>query len=78
MNTMSDIEFKRAKEGILKLISKISNMTIDDDAESLDLGKAISAIETNLPKLKLTFEKSFELSSIISSYERELKKNQYI
>ncbi len=74
MNTMSDIEFKRAKEGILKLISKISNMTIDDDAESLDLGKAISAIETNLPKLKLTFEKSFELSSIISSYERELKK----
>ena len=30
MNTMSDIEFKRAKEGILKIISKYSNMTKED------------------------------------------------
>jgi hypothetical protein len=74
MDTMSNIEFKRAKEGILKLISTFNDMTNDDDADSLDLGKAISAIETNLPKLKLSFDKSWELSSIISSYEREIKK----
>ena len=68
MDTMSNIEFKRAKEGILKLISTFNDMTNDDDADSLDLGKAISAIETNLPKLKLTFNKVKPSQRLIVKY----------
>mgnify|MGYP000642436445 CR=1 FL=1 len=74
MNTMSDIEFKRAKEGILKIISKYSNMTKEDKAEYLQLKDAILDIETFLPKLKLTFEKSFELLSILNTYGKKVKR----
>jgi len=74
MNTMSNIEFKRAKEDILKIISNYSNMTKEDNAEYLELKDAILDIETFLPKLKLTFEKSFELLSILKTYGKKVKR----
>jgi len=68
MDTMSNIELKRAKEGILKPISTFNDMTKEDDADSLDLEKAISSIETNLPKLKLTFNKVKPSQRLIVKY----------
>jgi hypothetical protein len=71
---MSDIEFKRAKEGILKIISKYSNMTKEDKAEYLELKDAILAIETFLPKLKLTPDKKLEILFILNTYGKKVKR----
>jgi hypothetical protein len=56
MSSMSEIEFNRAKEEILKSITTLSFLVRQyvSYTDSLELGKdIISFLETNLPKLKL-------------------------
>lgn len=73
MSTMSEIEFNRAKDGILKRITEILYLQsyYVSYTESLELGKEIiSFLETNLPKLKLIKPLSiFEYKNQIESLD---------